>query len=174
MDSLTEKYILISLPSEWTNAMQLFKRKWTDLQSTAIWLGILMGILGPADCSQYHCQEGATCNNGNHCLSHCLLNWAGWVGIRSHGQYKERQMFLVGLNGNLEMPPKHTKGVSEFVHAQADPTRQWQETTFKLALKSDYLILWISPDNSQKDGRTGGPGTGFPGSDVGLETARVR
>ncbi len=29
------------------------KGKWTDLQSTAIWLGILMGILGLADCSQY-------------------------------------------------------------------------------------------------------------------------
>ena len=26
--------------------------KWTDLQSTAIWLGILMGILGLTDCTQ--------------------------------------------------------------------------------------------------------------------------
>ncbi len=31
-------------------------KKWTDLQSTAIWLGILMGILGLADWSQYLCQ----------------------------------------------------------------------------------------------------------------------
>ncbi len=31
--------------------------EWTDLQSTAIWLGILMGILGLADCSQYLCQK---------------------------------------------------------------------------------------------------------------------
>ena len=33
-----------------------FYRKWTDFQSTAIWLGILMGILGLADCSQDLCQ----------------------------------------------------------------------------------------------------------------------
>ncbi len=30
--------------------------KWTDLQSTVIWLGILIGILGLADCSQNLCQ----------------------------------------------------------------------------------------------------------------------
>ena len=30
--------------------------KWTDLQSTAIWLGMLMGMLGAANCSHNLCQ----------------------------------------------------------------------------------------------------------------------
>ncbi len=39
------------------NSTRAFVSEWTDLQSTAIWLGTLMGILGLVDCSQYLCKE---------------------------------------------------------------------------------------------------------------------
>ncbi len=62
------------------------------------------------------------------------------------------------------------KGVSEIVHAQADQL----DNDRKQPLNWHNNRTTRSSEQAQTTHRTEGPRTGFPGSDVGLETARVR
>ena len=48
-------------------------------------------------------------------------------------EYKEADALHKVSMVNFGHPLKTMKGVSEFVHVQADPTRPGQETAFKLA-----------------------------------------